>query len=163
MTRLAVLLILLTGCGNYDISVNDQVIYDAPAIFLDFDLPDEALQTCVRQRVMDLRLSSPEALIDLNCSNAGIESLEGIALFRNIERLKLSSNRIRNLMALTKLSGLHALWLDDNVVIDPVPLTALSDLRTLNLADNDSLQCPKTGLLDHVETLTLPTHCAERT
>ena len=66
-------------------------------------------------------------------------------------------------MALTKLSGLHALWLDDNVVIDPVPLNALSDLTTLNLADNDSLQCPKTGLLDHVETLTLPTHCAERT
>lgn len=163
MTRLALLLILLTGCGNYDISVNDQVIYDAPAIFLDFDLPDEALQTCVKQRIMDLRLRLPEALIDLNCSNAGIESLEGLALFKNIERLKLSSNRIRNLMALTKLSGLHALWLDDNVVIDPVPLSSLSDLRTLNLADNDSLQCPKTGLLDHVETLTLPTHCGERT
>ena len=102
MTRLALLLVLLTGCGNYDISVNDQMIYDAPAIFLDFDLPDEALQTCVKQRIMDLRLRSPDALIDLNCSNAGIESLEGIALFRNIERLKLSSNRIRNLMALTK-------------------------------------------------------------
>ena len=162
MNRLALLFILLTGCGNYDITVNDHVIYGAPTVFLDFNLPDDALQTCVSQQMIDLRLTSPEALTDLNCSNAGIESLEGIELFSNIERLKLSSNRIRNLMALSKVTGLQELWLDDNVIIDPVPLGSLVHLRALNLANNGSLQCPKNGLLDYVGTLTLPEHCKSK-
>jgi len=162
MNRLALLFILLAGCGNYDITVNDHVIYGAPTIFLDFDLPDEALQTCVSQQIIDLRLTSPEALADLNCSNAGIESLEGLELFGNIERLKLSSNTIRNLMALSQLTDLQELWLDDNVIIDPVPLGSLVHLRLLNLADNANLQCPKNGLLDYVGTLTLPAHCKSK-
>lgn len=162
MNRLALLFILLAGCGNYDITVNDHVIYGAPTVFLDFNLPDDALQTCVSQQMIDLRLTSPEALTDLNCSNAGIESLEGIELFSNIERLKLTSNRIRNLMALSKVTGLQELWLDDNVIIDPVPLGSLVHLRALNLANNGSLQCPKNGLLDYVGTLTLPEHCKSK-
>ena len=162
MNRLALVCILLAGCGNYDITVNDHVIYGAPTIFLDFDLPDDALQTCVSQQIIDLRLTSPEALADLNCSNAGIESLEGLELFANIERLKLSSNRIRNLMALSQLTNLQELWLDDNVIIDPVPLGSLIHLRLLNLAANASMQCPKNGLLDYVGTLTLPAHCKSK-
>ena len=162
MIRIALTALLLTGCGNYDITVNDKVIYGAPTIFLDFNLADAALQTCVSQQIIDLRLTSPEGLTDLNCSNAGIESLEGIELFGNIERLKLSSNRIRNLMALSKLTGLQELWLDDNVIIDPVPLGSLVHLRALNLAKNGSLQCPKNGLLEYVGTLTLPAHCKSR-
>jgi len=162
MNRLALLFVLLAGCGNYDITVNDHVIYGAPTIFLDFELPDDGLQTCVSQQIIDLRITSPEALTNLNCSNAGIESLEGIELFGSIERLKLSSNRIRNLMALSKLSGLQELWLEDNAIIDPVPLGSLVHLRTLNLANNGSLQCPRNGLLDYVGTLTLPAHCKSK-
>ena len=161
MIRLGLFIAALSGCGSYDITLNDYTVYGAPKIFLDFELPDEALNTCISQQIIDQRITSAEDRVALNCSNAGIETLEGLSLFSQLEQLKLSNNRIRNLVVLGQLRALKAVWLDGNMVIDPVPLQPLPELRWVDLSGNSHLQCPKKSLFGRVETLKLPNHCSD--
>ena len=102
---------------------------------------------------------TPLELKTLNCSNAGIASLGGLGQFAGLTQLKFSDNRIRNLVELGQLSNIESLWLDNNDVVDPVPLAQLRKLYQLDLTNNPKLQCPKSGVLDHVATLTVPEHC----
>lgn len=150
---------LLSACQGYDYTINDKVVYSPNPLFRDFDLPDEALRTCVEQAIVDNRVSAPGQLAALNCSHAGIESLEGLAVFTGLVSLKLSDNNIRNLVELGQLKALRSVYLQNNAIVDPVPLAALPLLSTLDLSGNAALQCPRAGSFDRVETLTLPEHC----
>ncbi len=159
--RLSVLpfLLLLAACENYDYTLNDRVVYRGRGLLSDYTIVDAGLRDCVAQAIADAGIRQVDELRQLNCSHAGIESLEGLAAFTALTRLKLSDNRIRNLMELASLTRLQALYLDNNAVIDPVPLYRLPDLRLLDLAGNTRLQCPEPGALAQLETLTLPEHC----
>ena len=150
---------ILAGCQGYDFKLNDKVVYAATGLFADFTTPDQALYDCLKQAIVDGAITAPEQLSVLNCSNAGIENLEGLATFNAIKALRLSSNSIRNLVEINKLAVLEELYLDDNQVVDPVPLYTLTTLHTIDLSGNTSLQCPRNGSLKQVETLILPLHC----
>lgn len=152
-------LLFLTACQGYDFKVNDKVVYSPAPLFSDFTVADEALQQCLEQAIIDGSVSAPEQLSTLNCSNAGIESLEGLSRFPGIKALRLSSNNIRNLVELNKLLALEDLYLDQNRVVDPVPLYSLQKLRHIDLSGNASLQCPRGERLDRIETVILPVHC----
>jgi len=156
---LALSVTLLSACQGYDFTINDKVVYSPTSLFAGFTLPDEALRTCVEQAVADGNITAPEQLAALNCSHAGIESLEGLAIFTSLASLKLSDNSIRNLVELGHLTQLRVLYLQNNAVIDPVPLNGLTQLETLDLAGNENMQCPRVGALIQVATLTLPEHC----
>jgi Leucine-rich repeat (LRR) protein len=97
--------------------------------------------------------------MSLDCSFAGIESLEGLSIFTGLKALRLSANQVRNLVELSKIATLEALYLDDNQIIDPVPLYGLTGLRELDLSGNPNLQCPKPGNLTQVTSMILPQHC----
>ena len=159
MYRICLLCLLLAACQNYDVTLNDRQVYGPARLFTDFKVADEALQRCIEQRIADENIADPLKLKALNCSNAGIASLNGLGQFAGLTQLKLSDNRIRNLVELGQLSGVESLWLDNNVVVDPVPLAQLTKLQLLDLTNNPMLQCPKVGLLDYVTTLTVPEHC----
>ena len=158
--RLALLLCLfLSACQNYDVTVNDRLVYGPVKPFNDFEVPDAALQQCLTQRIVDEEVSDPLDLRILNCSSAGIASLEGLGLFAALQQLKFSDNRIRNLVEIGQLHELEVIWLDGNDVIDPVPLQQLRKLRQIDLSGNTDLQCPRPGAFSDVDTLTLPEHC----
>lgn len=154
------LLILSAGCGQYDIKVNDTVVFTPAPLYTDFDIADAALRECVEQAVLDNNITAPAQLQALGCSHAGIVDLDGLAVFTGLTQLKLSSNQIRNLVELASLSMLRDLYLDNNNIIDPVPLYQLPALRTLDLSDNDDMQCPATSALLQTEELKLPQHCS---
>ena len=154
-------LLSLAACGNYDFTVNEKVVYTPRPLFADFEVPDDALRACLEQAITDGRVTAARELSTLNCSHAGIASLEGLGVFTGISRLKLSSNRIRNLGELARLTVLEELFLDDNQVVDPVPLYELPALYRLDLSGNPGLRCPAGGALLRVEQLELPAHCRE--
>ncbi len=154
--------LVLAGCGPFDVKVNERVVFSPRPLFSDFDLADPALRACVEQAIVDNNVTAAAELAVLNCSNAGISDLSGLAVFTGITRLKLSGNTVRNLVELSRLSLLQVLLLDDNAVIDPVPLFDLPALQELDLSGNAELQCPASSALLKVEQLTLPRHCVRR-
>jgi len=155
------ILLLLSGggCSDLDFKVNDQVVYSPRPLLSGFELADAALQACVEQAVIDQNVTLARELHTLNCSHAGITTLQGLETFTGLEQLKLSANEIRNLAPLARLSSLQTLYLDDNQVEDPVPLYELLSLAILDLSGNGSLQCPAGNALFRLDELTLPAHC----
>jgi hypothetical protein len=151
-------LILLSACQDYDFKVNDKIVY-SPTLFRDFTTPDPGLTSCLQQTIIDAAVTEAHQLTVLDCSSAGIESLEGLSVFTGLTALSLSSNEIRNLVELNRLAALETLFLDDNKIIDPVPLYQLPGLRQVDLSGNAALQCPKPGNFEQVATVILPQHC----
>ncbi len=152
-------LILLTACETYDFTINEKRVYTAKPLFSQFDTPDPALYECLKQRIIDEKITSAAQLTSLNCSHAGIATLRGLGVFTGLTQLKLSSNKIRNLVEISALPVLRELYLDNNVVIDPIPLQQILSLRLLDLRRNATLQCPSSQGFPLVDALTLPKHC----
>ena len=151
--------LLTAACENYDFKVNDRVVYSPHPLFSDFDVPDQALRTCLEQAIADGVVTAVPRLTTLNCSHAGITDLSGLATFTGLTSLKLSSNKIRNLVELGALSSLVELYLDNNQIVDPVPLYQLPALRVVDLSGNPELQCPSSSGFLRLETVTMPRHC----
>ena len=147
------------GCENFDFKVNDSVVFTPRELFDDFEVADQALHDCIAQTIADQAISAASQLTDLNCSNAGIADLDGLAQFSGLLKLRLSSNAVRNLVEVASLTSLQELYLDNNRVVDPVPLYKLAALRFVDLSGNADLQCPSSGGLVRVSTVTLPRHC----
>ncbi|HDY82359.1 MAG TPA: hypothetical protein ENH48_05320, partial [Halieaceae bacterium] len=106
------LLALLSACESYDFTVNDKVVYRPQPLFTDFEVPDPALRGCLEQAIVDGGISVASQLSALNCSHAGIASLDGIASFPGIKILRLSSNDVRNLVEISSITTLEELYLD---------------------------------------------------
>lgn len=152
-------LLLVSACQGYDVTLNEKVVYSPKPLFRDYTTPDPGLRTCLEQAINDGVITNAQQLTSLDCSFAGIENLEGLAVFTSLTEIRLSANKVRNLVELDKILTLEALYLDDNQVVDPVPLDQLLALRHLDLSGNPALQCPRPGSLAHVTTIILPEHC----
>ena len=148
-----------TPLAQYDITLNDQIVYQpTPAIRVG-GIADPGLKNCLEQTLIDAQISEHDALEQLNCSDAGIVSLAGLEQFPSIRSLKLSGNGVRNLLVLERLTDLQQLWLDSNDIVDPIPVLRIRSLRQLDLADNPGLQCPSSDQIPASMHLTLPDHC----
>ena len=156
---IALMFLPLTACENFDVTFNERVVFTPHELFSDFDLPDEALRNCVTQTIADAGITAVSQFTDLNCSNAGITDLDGLARFSALLTLRLSSNAVRNLVELESLAALQELYLDANAIVDPVPLYQLPALRFVDLSNNPQLQCPASNNLLRAETVILPSHC----
>jgi Leucine-rich repeat (LRR) protein len=151
--------LLLCACQGYDLKVNEKIVYSPTPLFSEFTTPDPGLNNCLKQAINDGTITAAQQLTALDCSFAGIESLDGLAAFTGLTALRLSANKVRNLVELNKIVSLQELYLDDNQVIDPVPLYQLPALQHVDLSGNSALQCPKPGSLAQVTTVILPQHC----
>lgn len=152
-------LALLGGCQGYDFKVNDAVVYRAPKPFADYSVADAALASCIEQTIADRKITAATGLQELNCSHAGITSLEGIELFAGLRALRLSSNRINDVRPLARLPELQELYLADNRIENAAPLLQLEKLRHLDLSGNTSLACPAAAGASGIAVLRLPRHC----
>jgi Leucine-rich repeat (LRR) protein len=150
---------MLGACEGYDVRVNDKIVYTPIPLFANFTTPDPGLNSCLKQAINDGAITSAQQLTALDCSFAGIESLDGLSTFSALRALRLSGNKVRNLVEINSLIELQELFLDDNQVIDPVPLYQLPALTYVDLTGNAALQCPKPGGFRESIKLLLPKHC----
>lgn len=155
-------LVVLVSCSQlseYDVTLNNVTVYQGSRPNQIQPIEDAALETCLRQLLVDQRTNQTTDLTAANCSDAGIRSLAGIEQFTALRSLKLSGNAIRNLVVLERLEQLEQLWLNRNDVVDPIPMLRLTSLRELDLTDNPLLQCPAADETPLVLKLSLPEHC----
>ncbi|KZX59552.1 hypothetical protein A3709_14800 [Halioglobus sp. HI00S01] len=155
-------LLLLAGCGSYDLSVNDRVVYTPRPLFSEYTIADPALASCVQNEIERLNITHASQLRDLNCSDSNVADLSGIEVFTGLSRLILRDNSIASVAPLGKLSLVIELDLRSNQIVDPRPLYDLPALQSLDLRGNGSLTCPGGGALLQLDTLTLPGHCPQR-
>ena len=153
------LLLCLSACGTYDLAVNDKIVYTPLPLFEDYEIADEALRACIERTIASDKVTAASQLSALNCAKAGVVKLDGLSVFTEIERLRLSGNSIDDLGELVSLTLLQELYLDDNSLTEVVPLYQLPALRFVDLAGNDALLCPSPGSLLLLDNAILPAHC----
>ena len=158
--------LLSSGCKNYSVSVNDNIVYTPPPIFKDYQLADAQLKRCVEQTIYDLHITSAEKLTHLNCSNAGITSLAGLGKFFALKELNLANNQLTDISEVGQLGRLEKLVLSDNKINNPAPLLNLLHLEQLHLANNPTMGCDDLRQLEKNMThqavdLILPEQCAD--
>lgn len=155
--------ILLLGCKDFAISVNQKEIYAPPAIFTNYKIADTQLDACIEQTISDARVTSPEQLTQLNCSNAGIKSLAGLDTFYALEELNLADNQLVNIDELATLGRLKVLVLSNNQINKATPLLHLLHLEQLRIDNNRELTCGDllqlASSLDHTVDMQLPSQC----
>ena len=105
----ALMTMLVLGCSNYDVSVNERTVYTTEPLFADFDIADPALNQCVSEAVERKKVTSASRLVELNCNARGIENLAGIGVFTGLEQLQLADNAISDISPLVPLSSLDCI------------------------------------------------------
>lgn len=153
------LLIALGGCSQYDLTVNEKVVYTPRPLLSDFTVEDDSLRACIEQAIIDQQVTRPNELLTLDCSDSGISSLQGLGIFTGLRQLDLAQNQLTDLGELSALSSVENMNLSGNQVGDPVPLYDLLSLRVLDLSGNPQMQCPGRSALFQLEQLILPRHC----
>jgi Leucine-rich repeat (LRR) protein len=156
----ALMLVALTGCDRYRVTVNDLAVYEPAPLFSDFNIDDRALFICVQQTIEDKGITSAEQLTVLNCSHAGITSLQGLATFSHLEELNLAGNKLTDIQVLQDTARLKKLDLHDNQLVSAERLLSLSNLEQVDLRDNKALACGEArALAKLVANTRLPAHC----
>ena len=98
-------------------------------------------------------LEHPENIKELGF-NSGVDSLEGIELFENLETLFIGYSEIDNIDSLIHLQNLKNLSLDiDENLNDFTVLEKLSNLEKIFLETNGLKRLDFVGKLDHLNTL----------
>ncbi|MDQ2078305.1 leucine-rich repeat domain-containing protein [Marinimicrobium sp. ABcell2] len=153
--------LMLTACADYSFHINERTVYTPPPLFKDYKLADRALHRCVEQTIKDNSITAAEQLNRLNCSSAGIESLEGLERFRHISELNLANNQLTDVEQLRRLSRLEVLILRENQLQSAAPLLSLVHLARADLSDNPDLPCGDARqLANQAEgTVVLPEQC----
>jgi len=161
LTAIALMLVALTGCARYSVTVNELPVYEPAALFSDFNIDDRALFVCVQQTIEDKGITRAEQLTVLNCSHAGIASLQGLARFTLLEELNLADNKLNDIHVLQDVARLRKLDLRGNRLTSANALLSLSNLEQVDLSGNDVLACPEARAVAKVVAKTrLPTHCS---
>lgn len=153
--------VCLAACQGYEITVNERPVYTPPPLFTDFSLPDANLQACVDQHIKDQGITSAQQLQTLRCTFAGIQTIDGLALFTGLRQLDLSDNQLTEIGELARLSQLQVLNLANNQIGSAAPLLALVHLKRLSLTGNKGLVCKDLSQLADQQPLALdaPSQC----
>lgn len=154
------------ACSSYDVSVNDNVVYSPKPLFSDYALTDSALGNCIKQTIIDQKVTQVSGLKRLRCTHAGITDLSGISRFYDLEELDLSDNTIGNIAPLANLGRLKTLILENNQLIDTAPLLPLIKLTDVRLQGNEGAQCENLAQLSidvHANggSIVMPEHCSK--
>ncbi len=142
MRLLPVLLVLvLASCADYDVKVNEKVVYSPPKLFSDFSFADKSLQTCVQQTIEDRGITKSAQLTQLACTNGNIRRLAGIELFTQLTQLNLNNNALQDISVLADLPALQTLLLASNDIKTVAALRESTALLKLNVENNADLNC----------------------
>ncbi len=155
------LTVLLAGCSSYSVSVNERTVYTPPPLLKDIPVSDKGLHDCLIQTIADHKVTNPSQLVQLNCTNAGISSIEGIQYFANLMRLNLAHNQIVDISPASLLPKLEHLQLKDNHIENLTPLKALTQLTRVDVSQNPLANCQAAKVIEQqvVGDVVLPETC----
>lgn len=153
--------LVVSACSDYEVKFNDRALFTPTPLFSKYVLQDRALNNCVRQHIIDERITQADELRVLVCTNAGIVSLTGLATFTEVQQLNLASNAITDIEPLARLAELRHLDLSDNLIVETLPLQTLAHLEEVNLMGNPALDCAQAEQLQALTNATvgMPKHC----
>ena len=153
--------IALGACQGYSYTLNQRTVYEPPKLFNDYAIADDALRACVAQAIEDGHITQADALLDLNCSNAGIANLAGIEVFAKLRRLGLDDNRITDLAPLHALKQLELVQVRNNALRGVSTQLCEGATKQLALAGNGSLECAVLAAVSAcgVKLIDAPAHC----
>ena len=160
--QILVVMGLLSACGSYDFTLNDKLLKRSQQLFTDYQIGDKHLHRCIKQAIFDNNISQASELEDINCSHAGILSINGLEGFSNLKRVKLSHNKISNIDNIRNLHKLEALYISHNHILDFLPILSLVQLQELDVSNNPNLKCPIKLQLKNIRKVILPKHCTNR-
>lgn len=108
--------------------------------FIEF--PDERLEVAILEEMGKkendkISVAEAQKVQFLPLSNKGIQNLEGIQYFENVNHLQLGFNQLTDITPLHKLDNLNILDLQGNQLEDISPLEGLEHLVSLNLNGNN--------------------------
>ena len=132
------ILLIISACSNYSIDINQNEVYRPPTLYTNYELADENLHNCVRQTIRDNGLNSPQQLLELRCTYAGIKSLEGLAQFSRIERLSLKGNQLESINELLQFTRLTYLDISENNVHECQTISQLRELLESGLIETST-------------------------
>lgn len=138
---LTLILLILSSCSSYQVSVNERVVYEPPALFTNYDVSDIALKACIKSVIEEQSISKAGQLKQLICPPGEIRSLLGLEVFEKLETLGLGANQIESVGVVGLISTLRSVNLADNQIDDIRPLSALTSLELLNIKGNAALNC----------------------
>lgn len=131
----------LGACSSYQVSVNDNVVYDPPTLFADYSISDKTLKECVRATISEQKAVSAEEIEKLICPAGNIKKVSGLQVFTNLKQIGLAGNNIKNITPLKALTKLQQADLSGNAIRDVTPLKSLKELNYINLSANRGLDC----------------------
>lgn len=139
---LGLLLTALVTCARpFTVSVNDQAVYDPTGRIGRDSVVNADLQGCINIALRQQQVTSPDELTVLSCADSKIDSLENIAVLRQLRFLDLGNNLISNITPLEGMSELGGLNLANNRIYDIRPLLLLPGLAAVSLTGNDNIPC----------------------
>ncbi len=133
----AVLLIGLSACS--------------PVVFV----PDKALEAAIRQELskplsLFLTRADLEKITTLNAAALNIERLEGLQYCKNLRKINLNDNAVRNIDPLSSLTKLTHVHLRGNRIVEIEALAGLLHLEVLDLSGVDNVIADWKALQDNV-------------
>ncbi|SMF43850.1 Leucine rich repeat-containing protein [Alteromonadaceae bacterium Bs31] len=153
-------LFYLSGCSNYEFTVNDRTVYDPTKFRRSLSFADAALTLCAKAVAAESNITAAGQLLQLQCGPGEIINLSGLSIFHQLESLGLSHNQIENISEIAKLEKLKHIDLSNNKLLDVSLLAQLPELELVNLKGNTELHCETTlALVKPSLELQLPKHC----
>lgn len=134
------ILLTLMGCERYQVTLNDREIYTPPALFSDYEITDPGLASCVSQSIYDQSITRAEQLGTLNCSYAGIQSLDGLKRFTSLQTLNLADNKLKDIKTLLFFGQLQQVDLRGNNFIGCQDVETLAELVSIKLHRPENCQ-----------------------
>ena len=129
------------SCSNYQISLNEQVIYEPPKLFADYQISDQDLKECVRASIAEQDIIEAKQLKSLSCPGGNIISLNGLEIFTQLRSLGLANNKITDIEALADIAQLRHIDLRNNALSDVIALQMMPSIESLNVEGNKGLTC----------------------
>ena len=157
----AVSVLLITGCAQYQLTLNETVVREAQTLLTNFKTNDRNLRNCIDQHIKDKNISNANQLTTLSCTHSGIKTLQGLSLFRNLTHINLSHNQLTSITELAKLGRVKVLLLNNNQLQAVPELLTLPALEELNVLDNPNLRCEDLNQLKNIfqGKMTAAQHC----
>jgi len=110
----AFIITLLLSCADYEITLNDQPLQLRKPVSVEFTVSDSSLSRCLSETLKAQIAIRIDDLHTLDCSFAGIKSLEGLEQFQGLVRVKLSGNELDDIGPLLSLGELAIADLEQN-------------------------------------------------
>lgn len=160
-TLLLTVSLLLSACKGYQYTFNETVVRSPTPLYTDFQVADPNLKNCLDQALQDILATAPDQLTQLNCSHAGIETLEGLQVFHKLQKINLSHNNLSDIKALGLMGQIELLLLSDNQLESVTEILTLPKLQRLDLSNNPHMRCTDARQLqkNYSGELQLPEHC----